>query len=61
MQKQNEWKIRQEIYHRLNVNHTDDLKSVKIQEVPEGQVLDYAIEYFTNELGVKCILRCIFA
>lgn len=49
MQNQKEWKVRQEIYHRLNTVHCDDLKSVDINEVPSSQVLDYAIEYFTND------------
>ena len=44
-----DWKIRQEIYHRLHTDYTDDLNKVKISECPGSQTLDYAIEYFTND------------
>ena len=44
-----DWKIRQEIYHRLHTDYTDDLNKVKISECPDSQTLDYAIEYFTND------------
>ena len=44
-----DWKVRQEIYHRLNSDHSDDLNRVEIQECPDSQILDYAIEYFTND------------
>lgn len=44
-----EWKIKQEIFHRLNKEHTDDLNKVEITECTPAQTLDYAIEYFTND------------
>ena len=48
MEKQ-DWKIRQEIYHRLNPEHSDDLKKVNIVICPDSQIVDYAIEYFSND------------
>lgn len=41
-----EWKIRQEIYHRLNTEHDDDMKNFDI-EVTENVVQD-AVRYFKN-------------
>ena len=43
-----EWKIRQEIYHRLNPVHSDDLKKVKIVICNDNKIVDYAVEYFSN-------------
>lgn len=45
----NEWKIRQEIYHKLNNIHDDDLNNVEVQECEKSQLLDYALEYFKND------------
>lgn len=45
----NDWKIRQEIYHKLNNNHDDDLNNVDIIECDNSQILDYALEYFKND------------
>jgi hypothetical protein len=45
-----EWKIRQEVYHRLNPEHTDDSKNfdIEISEDIEGN----AIKYFkTTDIG----------
>jgi len=42
--KKSEWQIRQEIYHRLNPHHDDDLKTKHI-EMTE-QVSERAIDYF---------------
>lgn len=39
-----EWKIRQEVYHRLNPQHDDDLNT-KVIEITEN-VSQRAIEYF---------------
>lgn len=39
-----EWKVRQEIYHRLNPEHTDDLKNFDV-EISEN-IIDNAILYF---------------
>jgi hypothetical protein len=45
-----EWKIRQEIYHRLNPEHTDDLKNFEV-EISDN-VVDNAIRYFqTTDIG----------
>ncbi len=45
-----EWKIRQEIFHRLNTDHDDDL-SLHTVEIKDD-ILENAIKYFTtNELG----------
>lgn len=41
-----DWKIRQEIFHRLNTNHEDDLKNHQI-EISDNIVED-AINYFTT-------------
>jgi hypothetical protein len=45
-----EWKIRQEIFHRLNIDHDDDLSlhNVEVQD----EIVENAIKYFTTtELG----------
>jgi hypothetical protein len=39
-----EWKIRQEIYHRLNRDHSDDLNNKKI--VMSSNIVKDAIRYF---------------
>jgi hypothetical protein len=45
-----EWKIRQEIFHRLNIDHDDDL-SLHTVEVRD-EIVENAIKYFTTtELG----------
>jgi hypothetical protein len=45
-----EWKVNQEIYHRLNQSHDDDL-SLHDVEISED-IVGNAIKYFTtNELG----------
>ena len=45
-----EWKIRQEIFHRLNTDHDDDL-SLHTVEIKDD-IVENAIKYFTtNELG----------
>ncbi len=40
----NEWKIRQEIYHRLNTEYDDDLKTKDV--IMSKNVVDNAIRYF---------------
>lgn len=47
-----EWKIRQEIYHRLNKQHDDDLKTKQI--VFTENVVDDAVRYF-NETNIGWI------
>jgi len=45
-----EWKIRQDIFHRLNKNHDDDLKLHNI--VIDDNIVESSIKYFTTtELG----------
>jgi hypothetical protein len=45
-----EWKIRQEIFHRLNTNHDDDLKLHDV--VIDEDIIQSSIKYFkTTELG----------
>jgi len=39
-----EWKIKQEIYHRLNPEHTDDLKNFDVKII--NNIIDNAISYF---------------
>jgi hypothetical protein len=41
-----DWKTRQEIYHRIETNHDDDLKNFEI-EISETTVED-AVRYFTT-------------
>lgn len=44
-----EWKIKQEIFHRLNKNHDDDLKNHKI--IIDENIVENAVKYFeTTEL-----------
>ena len=47
-----DWKIKQELYHRLNVVHEDDLSKVNIQKT--NNVVDDAIRYF-NERDIGWI------
>lgn len=42
----NDWKIRQEIYHRLNTEFDDDLKTKDVQI--SDDVVNNAIRYFTD-------------
>jgi len=45
-----EWKFRQEIYHRLNPIHVDDLSNFDVEI--SDDVVDNAIKYFkTTEIG----------
>jgi hypothetical protein len=41
-----DWKIKQEIYHRLNQNHRDDLSDVEI--VITQNTVDDAVRYFVD-------------
>lgn len=43
MQK-SEWKIRQEIYHRLNTDHSDDLNTKDVEM--SGNIVGNAVRYF---------------
>jgi hypothetical protein len=47
-----DWKIKQELYHRLNVVHEDDLSKVNIEK--SDDIIDNAIRYF-NERDVGWI------
>lgn len=47
-----EWKIRQEIYHRLNQTHTDNLNDKEI--VMTSNIISDAIRYF-NETNIGWI------
>jgi hypothetical protein len=45
-----DWKVRQEIYHRLNTTHTDDAENFDI--VISNDIVDNAIKYFlTKDIG----------
>ena len=48
----NDWKIRQEIYHKLNRDHTDDLNNHQI--LINNNKVDNAIKYF-NEIDLGWI------
>ena len=39
-----DWKIKQELYHRLNRTHDDDLKEVKVEI--DDDIVGNAIRYF---------------
>jgi hypothetical protein len=39
-----EWKIRQELYHRLNPEYEDDLKKFQIEI--QSNIIDNAVKYF---------------
>lgn len=41
-----EWKIRQELYHRLNPVYEDDLKKFKVEI--EEDIINNAVRYFTE-------------
>lgn len=42
-----EWKIRQELYHRMVTDHTDDLNKIPIQF--SDDVIGDAVKYFYNK------------
>lgn len=48
-----EWKVLQEVYHRLNPQHEDDLKNFDIIMLKDKQeIIKHAIEYlYDNEKG----------
>ena len=46
MQK-SEWKIRQEIYHRLNIEHSDDLNTKDVEM--SDNIIDNAVRYFREQ------------
>lgn len=39
-----EWQIRQELYHRLNTEHSDDLSNFDVEV--NGDIINNAIKYF---------------
>lgn len=46
-----EWKFRQDLYHRLNKNHSDDLNTQVITFVNPEDVVKNAVRYF-NETDI---------
>lgn len=45
-----EWKIRQDLYHKLNKDYSDDLNKVKISF--DNEIINNAIKYFNDtEIG----------
>jgi hypothetical protein len=42
-----EWKVRQALYHKLNNEHTDDLKKFKVEFSKD--IIENAIKYFYNK------------
>src|SRR5210317_1790723 len=42
-----DWKIKQELYHRLNVVHEDDLSKVNIEK--SDDIVNNAIRYFEED------------
>ena len=43
----NDWKVRQEIFHRLNKEHDDDLKTKNI--ILSNNIIEDAIRYFSDD------------
>lgn len=43
-----EWKVRQDIYHRLHKEHNDDLNNVKIRT--EDDVVTWAVKHFNERV-----------
>lgn len=41
-----DWKVRQEIYHRTNPNHVDDLSQFEIEMTED--VVKHAVDYFVS-------------
>lgn len=41
-----EWKIRQELYHRLHKEHSDDLNSIEVSITDD--VVKHAVDYFIS-------------
>lgn len=39
-----EWKVRQELYHRIHKNYTDDLNNIEVTLTEN--VVDHAVDYF---------------
>jgi hypothetical protein len=46
-----DWKVRQEVYHRLNQSHGDDLKDKQLVFVHGQEIVDNAVKYFTKDPG----------
>ena len=42
-----EWKIRQDIYHRVHKDHSDDLNSIEVFITED--VVEHAVDYFVND------------
>jgi hypothetical protein len=42
-----EWKVRQALYHKLNNEHTDDLKKFKVEFSKD--IIENAIKYFNDK------------
>jgi len=42
-----EWKVRQEVYHRLHKEHSDDLNNIEVTVTED--VVDHAVDYFVNK------------
>jgi hypothetical protein len=49
MSTKSEWKVNQEVYHRINSSFDDDLKNFDIKEVDGTDIINYAVDYFTND------------
>jgi len=46
-----DWKVTQEVYHRLNESHGDDLKDKQLVFVHGQEIIDNAVKYFTEDPG----------
>ena len=42
-----EWKVRQEVYHRLHKDHSDDLNNIEV--IITEDVVNHAVDYFVNK------------
>lgn len=46
-----DWKVRQEVYHRLNKEHGDNLSDKKIALVAGNDIIIQACRYFEEDIG----------
>jgi len=46
-----DWKLKQEIYHRLNTEHDDDLNVVDIKLVEGYDIVAHAVRHFYHNVN----------
>jgi len=45
-----DWKLKQEIYHRLHTDHDDDLNNVEIKLVEGYDIVAHAVRHFNSKV-----------